>query len=76
MTDEKAARKFAEEKLQIKVETTPKLYGWLHYKNKLSDSDHSSIIKEHESFESRPLTKFLIDAYEAACAYKCNVPKI
>ena len=73
MSDEKAARKFAENKVQLKVETTPKLYGWLHYSNKLSDSDHSHIINEHESFEDRPLTEFLNKAYETACAYKCKV---
>lgn len=70
MTDEKLARKFSEEKLMLRVETTPKLYGWLHYNLKLSDADHSDIIKEHESFERRPLTKFFNEAFEVALQYR------
>lgn len=70
MTDEKLARRFSEEKLMLRVETTPKLYGWLHYSLKLSDTDHSDIIKEHELFERRPLTKFFNEAYEVALQYR------
>ncbi len=66
MTDEKDARKFAENKLGLTVETTPKLYAWLHYKQFLSDGDHSEIINEHEIYEKRPLTEFFNEAYEAA----------
>lgn len=75
MTDEKLARKFAEQTLKLKVETTPKLYGWLHYQLKLNDSDHSDIIKEHEKFERRPLTEFLNTAYEIALQYRVTIFK-
>ncbi len=66
MTDEKKARKFAENKLSLIVETTPKLYAWLHYKRFLLDGDHQDIINEHEIYEKMPLTKFLQQAYEEA----------
>jgi hypothetical protein len=66
MTDEKKARKFAFEKLGLHVETTPKLYAWLHYCRHLGDGDHNDVIREHEKFEARPLTKFLCEAYEEA----------
>ncbi|MGP6422122.1 hypothetical protein ACTZGP_25510 [Pseudomonas putida] len=73
MTDEWLARKFSEEKLYLRVETTPKLYGWLHYNLKLNDSDHADIVKEHESFERRPLTKFFNEAYETALQYRVRI---
>jgi len=66
MTDEKAARKFAENKLSLAVETTPKLYAWLHYNQLLSDGDHSDVISEHENYEKRPLTPHFNDAYQEA----------
>lgn len=70
MTDEKLARNFSEKKLNLNVETTPKLYGWLHYTNKLNDSDHNKIITEHEKFEKMPLTRFFNEAYETSLQYK------
>ena len=73
MTDEKLARRFAETSLQLRVETTPKLYGWLHYNLKLSDSDHGEIISEHESYERRPLTIFFNEAYEVALQYRITI---
>lgn len=71
MTDESAARKFVENNLRLPVETTPKLYGWLHYHCKLSDTDHQHIVHEHENYEKRPLTKYLNKAYEQALVCKC-----
>ncbi|WP_242206493.1 MULTISPECIES: hypothetical protein [unclassified Pseudomonas] len=70
MTDEKLARKFSEDTLALRVETTPKLYGWLHYNLKLNDTDHTDIVKEHESFERRPLTRYFNEAYETALQYR------
>lgn len=66
MTDEKKARRFAESNLSLTVETTPKLYAWLHFNCWLSDGDHQDIINEHESFEKRPLTTFFNQAFEEA----------
>ncbi len=70
MTDERKARQYAEQKLQLKVETTPKLYGWLHFHRHLVDEDHSVVIKEHEIYERRPLTTFFQEAYETALQYR------
>jgi len=71
MTDEKKARKFAEKNLSLKVETTPKLYAWLHYKLYLSDSDHQDVIDEHEIYEKMPLTKFFEVAFNEAL--RCRI---
>lgn len=70
MTDERQARHFAREKLSLRVETTPRLYGWLHFHMHLMDGDHAEIVAEHESYERRPLTKFLNEAYESALQYR------
>lgn len=70
MTDERKARQYAEQKLQLKVETTPKLYGWLHFHRHLLDGDHNAVIEEHEIYEQRPLTTFLKEAYETALQYR------
>ncbi len=66
MTDEKCARHCAENVLDLVVETTPKLYAWLHYHQYLGDSDHGDVIQEHEKYESRPLTEFFKHAYHEA----------
>jgi predicted nucleic acid-binding protein len=66
MTDERLAFRHAEGALGLSVETTPRLYGYLHFKKHLVDSDHRLVIAEHEKFEKRPLTKFLQEAYEEA----------
>lgn len=71
MTDERLARKFAHEKLDLQVETTPRLYGYLHYHFHLSEGDHSHIIKEHERFEKRPLTEFFNRTF--AEAMRCRL---
>lgn len=66
MTDEKKARGFASQKLGLTVETTPKLYAWLHCYQYLGDGDHEDVIREHERYEVRPLSKYFQEAYEAA----------
>jgi predicted nucleic acid-binding protein len=73
MTDEKKARKFAEKKLALVVETTPKLYGWLHYNMYLNDGDHMDVISEHEHHESMPLTRFFSEAFETAMHYRVMI---
>ena len=70
MTDERQARLYAEQFLYLIVETTPKLYAWLHYNRHLSDGDHGEVVAEHEKYERRPLTKFLNEAYEAALQHR------
>lgn len=66
MTDERQARHVASRQFGLEVETTPKLYAWLHYHQHLGGGDHEDVIREHESYESRPLTRFLREAYEEA----------
>ena len=56
MTDEKKARKFAENKLALTVETTAKLYAWLHYKQFLSDGDHRTSEGEFPKGSGDPAT--------------------
>ena len=65
MTDEKKARSYGE-KVGLRVETTPKLYAWLHFHRHLCDGDHQVVVDEHEHYERRPLTKFFQEAYESA----------
>jgi hypothetical protein len=66
MTDEKQARHVASTKFSLNVETTPKLYAWLHYRQHLGGGDHDDVIREHEMYEARPLTRFFQEAYEEA----------
>ncbi len=66
MTDELLARKYAKDQLQLSIETTPRLYGYLHYHRHLGDSDHADVVAEHESFESRPLSRYLNEAFHEA----------
>ena len=66
MTDEKQARHVASTKLSLSVETTPKLYAWLHYRQHLGGGDHDDVICEHEKYEPRPLTRFLREAFDEA----------
>lgn len=70
LTDDRQARRYAEEILQLIVVTTPKLYAWLHYHRYLLDSDHADVVREHEQYERRPLSRFLHEAYEVALQYR------
>lgn len=73
MTDERQARHFAENKLALRVETTPCLYGWLHFQRHLVDGDHMEILAEHARLERRPLTRFFETAYHSALQYRLIV---
>jgi len=66
MTDEKQARHVASTKFALNVETSPKLYAWLHYRQHLGAGDHADVISEHERYEARPLSRFFQEAYEEA----------
>jgi hypothetical protein len=70
MSDDRRACKYAEDVLRLIVETTPKLYAWLHYCRHLTDSDHPEVIAEHEKYERRPLTIFFNEAYEMALQHR------
>lgn len=74
MTDERQARHFASSQLGLSVETTPKLYAWLHYYQHLGSGDHEDVLREHEKYEARPLTKYLQDAYVEAM--RCRLMQV
>lgn len=78
MTDEKLARKYARDGLGLQVETTPRLYGYLHYYLHLGGADHDEVIKEHERFERRPLTHFFNQTFDEAmrCRLMANTGSI
>lgn len=78
MTDEKLARKYAQGTLNLSVETTPRLYGYLHYHFHLSGADHDHVIAEHERFEQRPLTQFFNQTFNDAmrCRLMANTASI
>lgn len=77
MTDEKKARLHARDRLRLAVETTPRLYGYLHFHSHLNDADHPEVVAEHERYEKRPLTVFFDDAYRHAlyCRSVASSPK-
>jgi hypothetical protein len=75
MTDEKLARRYAQDTLGLHVETTPRLYGYLHYHLHLGEADHDHVIAEHERFERRPLTAFFKQTFDDAmrCRLMANI---
>ncbi|MDO9068549.1 MAG: hypothetical protein Q7W05_08835, partial [Deltaproteobacteria bacterium] len=75
MTDEKLARRYAQDTLGLHVETTPRLYGYLHYHLDLGGADHDHVIAEHEQFERRPLTTFFKQTFDDAmrCRLMANM---
>ena len=71
MTDDQKARKLGIKFIgRENVQTTPHLFGWLFYTRRLSDSDKSKIIHEHEQCGG-PLKKYFEEAYEEALRCKC-----
>jgi hypothetical protein len=68
MTDDGKARKLAERLVPLdKVQTTPKLFGWLLFTNHLSDADKDVIVDEHQRLRpQRPLTPHLDEMYRWA----------
>lgn len=70
ITDDQAARKFAQEILGSEmVQTTPHLVGWMFYHGVLIDSSLQEIISEHNGF-SRPLERFFHQVYMSAMEWK------
>lgn len=70
MTDDQKARRLAENILdQGKVQTTPKLLGWLFFSGILVDHQKDEIIREHRAM-SRPLSRHFIAMYETGLQYR------
>lgn len=69
-TDDKSARKLAQQVMQEKlVQTTPHLFGWLYFTQRLGDSDKEAIIEEHERHQ-RPLRNQFEEMYLRALQYR------
>lgn len=72
MTDDVKARKLGEAVLGTsKTLTTPRLLGWLYFNRILTDSDHKTIIKEHEA-QGRKLSEYYQNMYEEAMRRLCT----
>lgn len=66
MTDDQKARKLGSGVIGgNRVQTTPHLFGWLFFNGRLSDSDKSNVIDEHERF-GRPLRPYFETMYNEA----------
>jgi len=66
LTDDQKARKLAEQVMDRQmVQTTPHLFGWLYFTNRLSDGDRAEIIAEHEKYNGRLAPYFEIMYREA-----------
>ena len=70
VTDDQAARRFAEEILGTEfVQTTPHLVGWMFYQGFLTDGSLQEIIAEHQYFD-RPLEKYFRQVFLAAMEWR------
>jgi hypothetical protein len=71
MTDDKRARKLAEESGHPLAQTTPHLFAWLIFKGRLSDSDRAMIVDQHKAM-GRPLAPHFDTAYSLALQCRLN----
>ena len=65
ITDDKKAKKLAEDSGHALTQTTPHLFAWLIFKGRLSDSDRTTIIDQHKVM-GRPLAPLFDTAYSLA----------
>lgn len=74
LTDDQKARNLAKTILELdRVQTTPKLFGWLVYTGRFVDSDKAAVIGEHEQFGGN-LRVYLEDMYSEALRFRCLDP--
>lgn len=71
ITDDRKARKLAEDSGHSLSQTTPHLFSWLFFIRRLGDSDKATVIAQHEAME-RPLAPHLEKAYEMALQCRLN----
>ena len=71
ITDDRKARKLAEDSGHALTQTTPHLFSWLIFKGRLGDSDKPTVIAQHESM-GRPLAPHFETAYEMALQCRLN----
>jgi hypothetical protein len=66
LTDDRGARKLAEGVMDRgMVQTTPHLFGWLFFTQRLSDGDKDAVIEAHESMNG-PLREYFEEMYMEA----------
>ena len=74
ITDDKKARKLAEDSGHAHVQTTPHLFSWLIFNRRLGDSDKERVIEQHKEMD-RPLAPHFENAYEMALQCRLNAPR-
>ena len=74
ITDDRKARKLAEDSGHTLAQTTPHLFSWLIFNGRLGDSDKTTVIDQHRSME-RPLAPHFETAYEMALQCRLNVAR-
>lgn len=74
ITDDKKARKLAEDSGHVLTQTTPHLFSWLIFKGRLGDSDKVTVIAQHQAM-ARPLAPHFETAYEMALQCRLNAPR-
>lgn len=75
LTDDRGARKLAQLVMSEKlVQTTPHLFGWLYFSQRLGDGDKEGIINEHERV-ARPLRPHFEEMYQRALYYRLQANK-
>ena len=67
MTDDQKARRLAQDVGHPLVQTTPHLFAWLIFKQRLGDADKGIVIRQHEEME-QILTLHFEAAYRLALA--------
>jgi hypothetical protein len=71
ITDDRKARKLAEDSGHALTQTTPHLFSWLIFKGRLGDADKGIVIAQHQDME-RPLAPHFETAYEMALQCRLN----
>ncbi len=74
ITDDMKARELAHRSGHLLVQTTPHLFAWLIFNDRLGDSDKSTVITQHEAMK-QILGPHFERAYEMALQCKLNVKR-
>ncbi|MCJ1887490.1 hypothetical protein LNN38_21705 [Pseudomonas sp. LA21] len=71
ITDDRKARKLSESVARAVTQTTPHMHSWLIFTNRLTDSDHQTVLSQHKEMGGS-LAPHLENAYEMALQCKLN----
>ncbi len=74
ITDDRKARKLAEDSGHAHIQTTPHLFSWLIFSGRLGDADKETVIAQHKAMD-RPLASHLETAYEMALQFRLNASR-